>query len=170
MKQKVKKQWMRTLGMALAAAFLLFQPMTEVQAAGNEDLGSDDSEGLVIVRELTEEELAAMPSVYTMLINCSIVIGCESDGLVVDIATGASQTASSLGIKNIKIEQKKWYGWKLVATAEDVEVQNRASLGISLLYTGAEYGETYRVSCVHYGTVDSYTEEENVTPGVVYKY
>lgn len=170
MKQKVRKQGKRILSLALAAAFLLLQPVAEAHAAAMDETEDDVERLEVTMYELTEEELAGRPSVHTMLVDCSIVVGCEARGLVIDITTSATQTASLLGIKDIVIEQQKWYGWKPVATAPGVEVQNRLGVGVSIVYSGAVYGETYRVSCVHYGTVDSYTEEENVTPGIVYKY
>lgn len=169
MKQKVRKQGKRILGLALAAVFLLLQPVAEVHAAAVSE--EDDVELLEItVYELSEEQLAGMPSTHTMLTNCSIGIGCDARGLLVDITTCASQTASSIGVKDIVIEQKMWYGWKPVASNPGAESKNRSSMGISIIYTSAVYGETYRVSCVHYGTVDSYVEGENVSPGVVYKY
>ncbi|MCM1044704.1 MAG: hypothetical protein NC417_04270 [Candidatus Gastranaerophilales bacterium] len=170
MKQRVRKQGKKLLGLALAAAFMLVQPVATVQAAAADETEDDVEQLETTVYELSEEELAGIPSAYTMLSGCSIVVGCDERGLIVDITTGATQTASLLGIKDIVVEQQKWYGWKPVATAPGVEIQNRAGVGVSFIYTGAVYGETYRISCVHYGTVDSYTEEEHVTPGIVYKY
>lgn len=173
MKQKTRKRWSKIISLALAAAFLLCLPCPQVYAASDGVHGEDDGDAEHLestVYVLPEEELADLPSPCTMLVNCSIVIGCRDDGLVVDITTMSTEKAEYLGIKDIQVQQKVWYGWKKVAYADDAEVSNCKSMGVSLVYAGAEVGETYRVHCVHYGKVDSYTEESHDSESVIFKH
>lgn len=110
-------------------------------------------------------------SLYTMLADCVITASCDSDGMHIDISTAVVGTASVLGIKDVKIQKKTWYGgWKTVAVSDGREAYDRGTMGISLLYENAEKGATYRISCIHYGDVNGYTESEHVSGEFVFTY
>ncbi|MBO5335669.1 MAG: hypothetical protein J6A94_00870 [Lachnospiraceae bacterium] len=152
------------------AAMLMINTFTlEVNAAESAVSENEEIEQMeaVIIKKTNE---SGNPNARTFLVNCIISISNSSDGMLVEFITDATQTASVLGVKDIKIQKKVWYGWKTVATSSGAESQNAGSFGCHVLYTGAELGETYRVSCVHYGTVDSYTEVENQTEGFIFTY
>ena len=91
--------------------------------------------------EYQNEEL--QKNARTMMTDCIISVSCSAEGMRIDISTGTVGTASVLGIKDVVIRKKVWYGWKVVATGEDTEGYNGTMVGASFLYTTAEYGETY---------------------------
>ena len=105
-----------------------------------------------------------------MMTDCIISVSCSAAGMRIEISTGTVGTASVLGIKDIVVKKKVWYGWKTVATGESVEDYNRTIVGASFLYSNAEYGETYRITCTHYANVTEYIEAENDTGGIVFTY
>lgn len=89
----------------------------------------------------------------------------------IDISTGVVGTASVLGVKDIKIWKKTWYGgWDLVATSSGGESYNRTLTGVSILYANAVKGATYKITCVHYGNVDGYIEGENDSGAFVFNF
>jgi len=106
----------------------------------------------------------------TMMTNCIISVGCGEEGMTIQISTGSVGTASVIGIKDIKVMKKVWYGWKTVAVSDGAEAYDISLVGINLRYANAEFGETYRVTCVHYANVTEYTEAENDTGGIVFTY
>ena len=107
----------------------------------------------------------------TALNDCTILFTKSSAGLHVEITTGcANGTASYLGVKDIKIEQKVWYGWKTVATSSGAQQSNCSITGLQFNYANVTVGETYRISCVHYGDYDGYHELSNQTSGFVFSY
>lgn len=99
---------------------------------------------------------------YTMLADCTIGVRGASDGMHIDISTGAVGTASVLGVKDVKIYKKTWYGgWDLVAVCSGSESYDRTSMGISILYENAVKDAKYKITCIHYGNVNGYIEGEN---------
>ncbi len=132
----------------------------------------EDEEVEVLYATLIEDfEPSSEISPYTMLADCIIGVSCASDGMHIDISTGVVGTASVLGVKDVKIQKKTWYGgWKTVAVCSGSESYNRGTMGINILYENAEKGATYRISCIHYGDVNGYTEGENVTGEIVFTY
>ena len=163
------KNVLKVLSFVLVAMVMVSAFSLEVNAAEKVVIENEKIEQMETV--ITEErDASGNPYARTFLVNCIIAIKNSSDGMLVEFITDATQTASLLGVKDIKIQNKVWYGWKTVASSTGAESQNVGGFGCHVLYTGAELGETYRVSCVHYGTVDSYTEVENQTEGFVFTY
>lgn len=108
---------------------------------------------------------------YTMLVHCKISVSGDDEGMHIDIATGAVGVASVLGVKDVKIQKKTWYGgWKTVATSSGGESKDRSTMGITILYGNAEKDATYRILCVHYADVDGYTECDNDSGSFVFTY
>lgn len=128
----------------------------------------------VVVLEATvveDMDLSSGIDPRTMLTSCIISVGEESDGMHIDISTGTVGTASVLGVKDIKIWKKTWYGgWDLVATSSGGESYNRSTTGVMIVYPGAVKGATYKITCVHYGNVNGYTEGENDSGAFVYDF
>ena len=93
-----------------------------------------------------------------LLHNCLISVYSGSSGMEVAFMTGCSQIASSIGVKEIAIKQKVWYGWKTVATSSGGYNTNDTVYIGTILYTNAIKGETYRITCTHYADADEYTE------------
>lgn len=108
---------------------------------------------------------------YTMLADCIIGVSGASDGMHIDISTGTVGKASVLGVKDVKIYKKTWYGgWDYVAYSSGGESYNRTTMGINILYENAVKDATYKITCIHYGNVDGYTEGSNDSGAFVYTY
>lgn len=171
MKNRVIRKITKIAGLALAAMLFVNVPMMKVEAEQQYDIASENVEVIdVVVKALSEEDLAQSSKARTGLYNCLINVICDSAGMHVDFLVHANGTASVIGIKDIKIQKKVWYGWKTVATSSGAEAKNVGSFGCSLLYTGAEYGQTYRITCTHYANVDGYTEVKNEIDSFVFTY
>lgn len=93
-----------------------------------------------------------------MLYDCLISVNCSSSGMRVSFMTDCSQLASSVGVKDIEIKQKVWYGWKTVATSSGGSLANTYTFTGTILYTNAIKDEEYRITCTHYADADEYTE------------
>ncbi len=120
---------------------------------------------------IEDVDLSAGISPYTMLASCIIGARGASDGLHIDITTGTVGTASVLGVKDVKIYKKTWYGgWDLVAVSSGGESYNRVSMGINILYENAVKDATYKITCIHYGNVNGYIEGENDSGPFVFTY
>lgn len=108
---------------------------------------------------------------YTMLADCAISVSGDDEGMHIDISTGSVGTASVLGVKDVEIYKKNWLGqWKLVATSSGGETYNGSICGITILYANAVKGATYKITCVHYGDVNGYIEDEHDSGEFVFTY
>ncbi|MBO4980498.1 MAG: hypothetical protein J6C84_01170 [Lachnospiraceae bacterium] len=175
MNYKMKRRLRRAGALAFAAIFAMGIPCAEVEASSNSAFSAETAaENSVEELELTLVESSRTPesgpTPRTMMMNCYITYSCSSSGITATLHTGTSQTASVLGVKDVKVEKLFWYGWDTVGYADPYEVTNAASLSCSFTYSSAEYGKTYRISCTHYGNVDGYEETETVTSSFVYEY
>lgn len=159
----------KNLCLLFAIMMIVNSAVLEVRAAEVKSVGTEEVEQMEAIIIETSGE-SRNPNVRTFLVDCTINIANSSSGMLVECITCATRDASVIGVKDIKIQKKVWYGWKTVATSSGAESEGTSMFGCHALYTGAELGETYRVSCVHYGTVDSYTEVENQTEGFIFTY
>ena len=108
---------------------------------------------------------------YTMLTRCQISVSGDSEGMHIDISTGCVGVASVLGVKDVKIYKKTWYGgWDLVATSSGGESYDRSSTGVTILYKNAVKDATYKITCVHYADVNGYTEGDNDSGSFTFTY
>lgn len=102
---------------------------------------------------------------------CEIIMAFSADeGLVMDFTTSSAGEAKVIGVKDIKVQQKVWYGWKTVFISDGAESYNRATFGAELIYPDAIKDKTYRVICTHYADVDGYEEVVNDTGAFKYTY
>ena len=125
----------------------------------------------VLKAELVENpETGLQKHSRTMMTDCIISVSCSEEGMRIGITTGSVGTSSVIGVRDIVIMKKVWYGWKTVATSDGDEAYDSGIMGVSLLYTNAEYDETYRITCVHYANVNGYIEGENDTGAFVFTY
>lgn len=132
----------------------------------------DASEVKVLEAELIEgfDESEGI-SPYTMLSRCKINVSGDSEGMHIDIITGSVGIASVIGIKDIKIQKKTWYGmWETVAVCDGAELENHSTIGITITYPGAVKGATYKILCVHYADVNGYTECDSDSGSFIYNF
>lgn len=167
MTYKRKRALQRVFAMALTAVILMGIPSFHVEAAG-----SDSEEGKPVQLEwIPDENLGeGGPVCYTLLSDCIVEFSSYSDGLYVHVATHASQVASVVGVKDIVLEEKTLLGWHPVATCVGGEAYNTTYFGGSFTYKDAVYNKKYRVTCTHYGTVDSPAEVYHETIAYTYNY
>lgn len=99
----------------------------------------------------------------TTMFDCEIILAFTGEGLEMTFTTSCVDIASVIGVKDIKVQQKMWYGWKTVLTSDGAENQNENLFGAGLTYHEAVNGKTYRVTCTHYANYDVYEEVKNDT-------
>ena len=155
--------------MVLATFLLVSLPAMRTQAAELYAVENEEVAELEFVADKVATD-SNFPMARTALYNCMINVDCSSDGMLVDFNTSSSGTASVIGVKDIEIKKKVWYGWKTVATSTGGERENSSGYSGHILYEDAEYGETYRITCVHYGDVNGYEEVENEIDSFVFTY
>ena len=100
----------------------------------------------------------------TTFIDTSITIGYDEEGMHVAITTDLNGVGSVVGAKDIKVQIKNGSSWTTVATSTG-GVTNATGCIINVTYPDAVKGETYRVTCIHYGNVDEYRELYHETEG-----
>lgn len=122
-----------------------------------EDLS--DAEG-VALEAVVQEYTPTMSSTArsTTFSDNSIDVQFSSSGMSITITTGMVGIASVVGVKDIEIQLRNGNDWVTVATSTGGELYNVLGCAVDLTYTGAIYGEYYRVVCTHYGDVDGYRE------------
>ena len=95
----------------------------------------------------------------TTFADATVDVQFSSSGMSITISTSMTMIASVVGVKDIEIQLKNGSDWVTVATCtEGGEANNALGCAVALTYTGAIYGEYYRVVCTHYGDVDGYRE------------
>ena len=99
----------------------------------------------------------------TTMFNCEIILAFTLEGLEMTFTTSSVKDSSVIGVKDIKVQQKMWYGWKTVMTSDGAENQNASLFIAGLTYPDAVNGKTYRVICTHYANYDVYEETVNDT-------
>lgn len=174
MKKVAKRRQLILCTVVMVALFLVTGDFTSLAAGEDSVVQGGEEECNVEVLEaiiVDGDDHASGVVPYTMLTDCAIGVSGGSDGMHIDISTGSVGTASVLGVKDVKIQKKTWYGgWNTVAVSSGGESYNCANMGINILYRNAEKGATYRILCVHYGDVNGYTEGENNSGEFVYSF
>lgn len=173
--KKVTKAGILILG-ALIMSILLASTYVIISTAAesSEPPGSTEEVGPVEVLEATVIEALDWSqgiSPYTMLTDCTISVSGDSEAMYIGISTGVVGKASVLGVKDVKIYKKGWFGiWDLVATSSGGESYDRSTMGITITYANAVKDATYKITCIHYGNVNGYTEGENDSGAFVYSF
>lgn len=161
----MRKAVKMVMSVVMIAALLVGNFGMTSQAA---DLNQGTENPEVLEAEVIDMGEGTLP--YTSLAQCIISISGHDDGMYIDITTGAVGIASVIGVKDIKIERKFWYGWSTVATSSGGEITDRTMMAVCITYANAVKDATYRISCVHYADVDGYMEGTNDTGAFVYTY
>ncbi len=172
---KMKRAVKKILGVLVLTALLAETSGFASVAAGTDNLprqGDGEIEVEVLEASIVEDfDWSFDINPYTMLTDCTIGVSGASDGMHIDISTGTVGRASVVGIKDVKIYKKTWYGgWDYVAYSSGGESYDRTSILINILYENAVKDATYKITCIHYGNVDGYTEGSNDSGAFVYTY
>lgn len=161
MKKKGKKWITKAVAILMTMVFAMSMPGPNAQA---EEMTAAETTGadIIVINDVAEYNAYGVRPLTTMF-NCEIILAFTANGLEMDFTTSAAEISSVIGVKDIKVQQKVWYGWKTVFTSEGAENQNESMFGAGLTYPDAVNGKTYRVKCVHYANYDVYEEVENDT-------
>ena len=159
-KVRTKKWSVKAVATLMVMIFAMSAPCLRIQA---EELTENvkDNTDLVTMNVANEGYSAVQP--LTTMVDCEIVLAFTMDGLRMTFSTSSVKISSVIGVKDIKVQQKMWYGWKTVFTSEGAEDYNEDIFIGELTYPDAVNGKTYRVTCVHYANYDVYEEVENDT-------
>lgn len=158
----------KVVAFLLAVVFLLNVPGQRVCAQEN------ISNQIIMIR--TAEDDSTTNYSYsirplTTLVDCEIIMAFSATkGLIMTFTTASMGDASVIGVKDIKVQQKVWYGWKTVATSDGTEGYNQAIFAADVIYPDAIKDKTYRVIATHYADVDGYEEVVNDTGAFKFTY
>ena len=169
MKEKKQRKKGRTIvAFLLALFFTVNVPAQEVQAA---EYNNGNSTLTVVVTNKTQEYDLLGVQPRTIMFDCEIIMAFRADeGLCMTFTTSCAGDAKVIGVKDIKVQQKVWYGWKTVFTSDGAESYDSAIFGADLVYPDAIKDKTYRVICTHYADYDGYEEVVNDTGAFKFTY
>ena len=85
---------------------------------------------------------------------CEVGIGIANNGLLMSFHTTATHVADEIGVKNVVLQEKRWYGWKDIPVSNYCKYNSDFYMG-DVIYTLATKGTTYRVKCTHYAKFGS---------------
>lgn len=160
----------RTKVVAMLMAMVFTMPSCGLKVHAEESVNSQLTNVDVTIanKERTYKSFGVQP--LTTLFDCEIILAFTGNGLEMSFTTSAAEVSSVIGVKDIKVQQKMWYGWKTVMTSDGAENYNEEVFGGDLTYPDAVDGKTYRVTCTHYANYDVYEEVKNDTGAFKFVY
>ena len=119
MKEKKRMKKGRTIvAFLLALFFAVSAPAQEVRA---EEYNENTTLTVVVANKTPEYDPYGVQPLTT-LFNCQIIMAFRADeGLCMTFTTSSAGPAKVIGVKDIKVQQKVWYGWKTVFTSDGAE-------------------------------------------------
>lgn len=149
-------------GLSLVMVCMMLVCSAGIEAFAAENTEGNSGEVVVLEAEVTPLEWDSDISTYaTVFRDATIDVSRDTNGMLIEISTIMNGTASIVGVKDVVIKHKVWWGWETAATSTGGSVSNNSGMSCSLLYRGAVQGDSYRITCVHYGDVDGYRELPN---------
>lgn len=104
--------------------------------------------------EVVSEEGSGILLSSPSLTACEVGIGIADNGLLLTFDTTATNVADEIGVKNVVLQEKTWYGWKDIPVSNHYTHNSDFYAG-GVVYTLASKGTTYRVKCTHYAKFGS---------------
>lgn len=167
--RKRKQKSGKIVALVLALIFVFSVPVQEAHA--EEAYLNGDTTMKVTVTNMSPEYNISDVKPITTLFDCEIIMAFKMDeGLCMSFTTSSMGDAKVIGVKDIKVQQKMWYGWKTVLISDGGETYDSAIFGADLKYADAIKDRTYRVICTHYADVDGYEEVVNDTGAFKFTY
>ena len=162
MRRGKMKKW-RVTAIALLMVMIFATPMSGLKVQAEESIQSEMANVDITIanKEVGYNSIGVQP--LTTLFDCEIILAFTTKGLEMTFTTSAAEVSSVIGVKDIKVQQKMWYGWKTVMTSDGAENHDEEVFGGGLIYPDAVSGKTYRVTCIHYANYDVYEEVFNDT-------
>lgn len=168
MKEKKRMRKGRTIVVFLLA--LLFAVNAPAQEARAEEYNENTTLTVVVANKTPEYDPYGVQPLTT-LFDCEIIMAFRADeGLCMTFTTSSVGPAKVIGVKDIKVQQKVWYGWKTVLVSDGTELYDSSIFAADLTYSDAIKDKTYRVICTHYADYDGYEEVVNDTGAFKYTY
>ena len=162
MKRNKTKKWrVRILAIFMIMIFAIPSQGMKACAKERTDEQWNDVTVTTMNKEAGYDSQGVRP--LTTMVDCEIVLAFTTNGLEMTFTTSSYKVSSVIGVKDIKVQQKMWYGWKTVFASDGAESYDEDIFGIELTYPDAVDGKTYRVTCTHYANYDVYEESENDT-------
>ena len=87
----------------------------------------------------------------------NLTVTPRTSEILIEFSTTCSFTATKVGVRDVYVQEKVWYGWKTIAQAADYDTNSNFFSGQASC-TNAEKGKTYRVLCTHYAIDSNGTE------------
>lgn len=171
-KTRVRKRKQKSGKIVALVWALIFAFSVPVQEAHAEEayLNGDTTMKVTVTNMSPEYSISDVKPITTMF-DCEIIMAFKMDeGLCMSFTTSCIGTASVIGVKDIKVQQKMWYGWKTVLVSDGTESYDCSIFGANLKYPDAIKDRTYRVICTHYADVDGYEEVVNDTGAFKFTY
>lgn len=175
MKKKTKKI-QKLIGMMLSGIFFISFPLLEVNAAELNSSMKDEVEIMeCYVGEVPDGYFDYLTNARAAFSDCYISVGFSEAGMDIEVFTGTNDIVPIVGVKDIRVEQKMWYGWKLVAVSSGAELPDTNGIAVNVVFRGAIKDKTYRVTCIHYADflyddVEEYVEGFANTGEFVFTY
>lgn len=166
MKRTKKRKWNVRV---LAAMLITILAIPTMGVTAHAEKSTDNRISNMDIEDIELGFESAIQPLTTML-DCEITLAFTSNGIEMTFTTLSLKESSVIGVKDIKVQQKMWYGWKTVMTSSGAENQNENMVVAGLTYPDAVDGKTYRVTCTHYANYDVYEEAENDTGAFKFVY
>lgn len=158
-KKKLRTSRKKSKVLSLVLAIIMMVSMVSIDVSAAE---KGVEEKIEVLKMISLDNLnggeVSNSNIKALLHNCLISVNSSSSGMRVTFMTDCVQVASTIGVKDVLIKQKVWYGWKTVATSVGGYNINETTYMGTIYYTNAIKGETYRITCTHYADADEYTE------------
>lgn len=168
-KKKRMRKGRTIVAFLLAMFFVVSAPVPEVRAEGYSNEESTLTVAVVANKTQKYDLLKVQP--ITTLFDCEIIMAFRADeGLCMTFTTSSAGPAKVIGVKDIKVQQKVWYGWKTVLVSDGTELYDSSIFAADLTYSDAIKDKTYRVICTHYADYDGYEEVVNDTGAFKFTY
>lgn len=87
------------------------------------------------------------------LINCNISAAYRTYGLYVQLETGTTKTATEIGVKDVKVQEKSGIFWNTIMSPTGNSVKNDDTFVGGFDCKSAVSGKTYRIKCTHYAYI-----------------
>jgi len=91
------------------------------------------------------------------IISATLNVTPRTNEILIEASTTCSFIATKVGVREVYVQEKVWYGWKTIAQAADYNT-NSNTFGGQASCTNAVKGKTYRVLCTHYAIESNGTE------------
>ena len=136
-KEKIilRKKWSTKIIAALMI-MIFAMPTSEMKVQAEEVISTEATDMPTTVSVTTADYNSGVRPLTTMT-DCEIVLAFTLNGLEMTFSTSSFKVSSVIGVKDIKVQQKMWYGWKTVMTSDGAENYNEDIFMAGLTYPDA---------------------------------